>query len=408
VALLISRLRTTKLQEHALNAITGKNLRIEDGGKKSYRAIRELLAENYTLELKGALFTTGDSTLVPAAGDCVSCPKRTGNAPEYQDLTQDRSGQWSGHKIKGNADACTDPDCFAAKKTAQLKREAEALRDMGETVIDGNKARAAINANGEVKGAYVALDKVKAALKAAGKKPEIITIQNPRNGKTVKAVKVDTLPQAAMPTPSKTGARTDYASETREREAQGKAESARRTQIFMATRAAAAGAQRTGAEARIVALHMIERSDHDDRETINALWQMQPYADREQWEPKLEGMTLDEIALLMLDLAMVDNTTVSGWNLNLRAESLDALAKLHGTSISTPSTAAHAQDGAAGEAAADAQSTAARADAEAGNAAAAAGEENQMDDAGSAGGEQTDDAGVAGGIAWPFPRRADN
>jgi ParB/RepB/Spo0J family partition protein len=408
VALLISRLRTTKLQEHALNAITGKNLRLEDGGKKSFRSIRELLVENYTLELKGALFSIDDATLVPAAGDCVSCPKRAGNAPEFQDLTQDRAGHWSGHKIKGNADVCTDPDCFAAKKTAQLKRDASALRDRGETVIDGNKARAVISAHGEVKGAYVALDKVKAALKASGKKPEIISVQNPRDGKVIKVVKLDSVPASAAPAAAPRYGNHDWEAERREREDRAKLISTERRGLFAATRRRIAASERTGAEARIVAWHMIDSSNEDDLCLVNDLWQMPEYAGADDWLPKLANMTLDEIARLMLDMAMAPNISVNAYSVDDEAEGLKMLSELHGAAIPTPSTAAHAQEDAADGAAADGQSTAARADAEEEPAAAAAGEESQMDDAGSAGEERTDEAGVAGEIVWPFPRRADN
>ena len=61
---------------------------LEDGGKKSLRLIRELLAEEFTLDLKGALFDPADSELSPVAGACTTCPKRSANAPEFDDLVQ--------------------------------------------------------------------------------------------------------------------------------------------------------------------------------------------------------------------------------------------------------------------------------------------------------------------------------
>ncbi|MEI8327456.1 MAG: ParB/RepB/Spo0J family partition protein, partial [Betaproteobacteria bacterium] len=202
VALLLARLRTDKLQTKALAQIKSKYYNLEDGGEKSYRQIRELLKENFTLELKGAMFDTGDMMLLPDAGACTTCPKRAGNAPEYDDLASDRKSNY-GSPIKGSADICTDPDCFDAKKKAHLRAAAAALESNGKTVIEGNKARAAVSANGEVKGAYVALKDVKSALakvkkerkSLSGAPLEIATvlIQDPRTGKTHEAVEVKEL-----------------------------------------------------------------------------------------------------------------------------------------------------------------------------------------------------------------------
>ena len=156
VALLIARLRTDKLQQKALAAIrndTSTSAKLDDGGKRSFRHIRDLLAEKFTLDLKGAIFDREDATLLPTAGVCSACPKRTGNAPEYADLAAlRREGQWHGHTAAGGPNTCTDPDCFDAKKQAHLTREAAQLQRTGKQVITGNKARAAISAQGEVKG----------------------------------------------------------------------------------------------------------------------------------------------------------------------------------------------------------------------------------------------------------------
>jgi ParB/RepB/Spo0J family partition protein len=56
VALLLARLPSVKVQEHALKAIAAQHLSTEDGGKNSYRRIRELLVDKYTLNLSIANF----------------------------------------------------------------------------------------------------------------------------------------------------------------------------------------------------------------------------------------------------------------------------------------------------------------------------------------------------------------
>jgi hypothetical protein len=200
VALLIARLRTDKLQERALGYIRADLYAIlDDGGKASYRTIRDLLAEKFTLDLKGAMFDTADAQLLPLAGSCITCPKRSANASEYADLVENSTSRW-GMSKPGSADACTDPECFDAKKKAHLKREADKLASAGKVVVDGNAARNSISARGEVKGAYVALADVKDALAKVLPKngragavvapaPQVVLIQDPRTGKTHKAVK---------------------------------------------------------------------------------------------------------------------------------------------------------------------------------------------------------------------------
>lgn len=198
VALLVARLRTVKLQEKALGYIRADwRAKLDDGGKASYRHIRDLLTEKFTLDLKSAMFDIEDEMLLPLAGNCVTCPKRSANAPEYADLVENTESR-HGNPIKGSANACTDPDCFDAKKKAHLKREADKLSAKGEVVVQGNAARSSVSAHGEVKGAYIALKDVQAELKKLPRKgiegdanqPKVVLIQDPRTGKTHKAVKV--------------------------------------------------------------------------------------------------------------------------------------------------------------------------------------------------------------------------
>ena len=63
------------------------------------------------LQLASAPFDKQDETLVPEAGSCVNCPKRTGfNKLLFPDVRKD---------------SCTSPDCFRAKIDASVKRTLE-------------------------------------------------------------------------------------------------------------------------------------------------------------------------------------------------------------------------------------------------------------------------------------------
>jgi ParB family chromosome partitioning protein len=84
------------------------------GGQKPKRIllpVRSLhfwIESNILLVLKLAPFDKRDAQLVPAAGSCTDCPKRTGhNKLLFSDL--------------GKLDACTAPSCYAAKVEAHVK-----------------------------------------------------------------------------------------------------------------------------------------------------------------------------------------------------------------------------------------------------------------------------------------------
>lgn len=120
--LLIARIPTAGLQEEALAELTTRN----DLG--TFRRAQQHIQQRYMLDLNEAPFPPTDANLTPAAGNCTACPKRTGNNLElYPDV---KSG-----------DICTDPACFATKKTAHLDREAAKAIAAGGTVIRGDEAK---------------------------------------------------------------------------------------------------------------------------------------------------------------------------------------------------------------------------------------------------------------------------
>lgn len=395
VALLIARLRIPKLQERALGLIKGKYLDLKDGGKESFRRVRELLNEHFALDLDKAPFPIDEEMLVPDAGNCVHCPKRSGNAPEYADIAADKNaGSWNRHHY--GPDVCTDPTCFQDKKVAFFKRQADELRAKGKEVVDGNKARQAIDAHGNVKGSYIALkdakDAVAEAKRAAQRDPtivppQIVTIQDPRGGKTVQAVKVSDLASAGVKL-EKPGVKAQrdrentWEKERQQREEKGRLESARRTALFHQVRDAARGRERSIAEARAIALVMIELMvDSDDADRLATLWGVP--TDRpapgepRHWERAIAALPDADVPLLMLDCILVNNTEVDGWNLTHLPEGLHAIAALYGIpttpGAATPSTAAQATKG------------------------AGKGKPSKKKKAAADGQEQTDDAGCAGG-----------
>jgi ParB/RepB/Spo0J family partition protein len=90
-------------------------------------AIAHHIRTRYTLRLAGAPFSLHDAALLPAAGACAACPKRSGANPElFDDITE--------------ADTCTDRKCFADKATAHVAAAVGAAQARGGTVLHGKEA----------------------------------------------------------------------------------------------------------------------------------------------------------------------------------------------------------------------------------------------------------------------------
>jgi ParB/RepB/Spo0J family partition protein len=364
-ALLIARLRHEKLQERALNAIAAKGHKLDDGGKRSTRDIKRLLAEMFTLDLKTAIFATDDAALVPSAGACSSCPKLSGNAPEFADLTETReTGFYPGHKEHGNPSLCTDPTCWDTKHKAHLVAEAEKHRAAGVVVIDGNKARAALSADGrEVKGAYTSLDDVKALLKTANRKScdlPLVSIQHQRTGKLVRAVPVAQLKQLGLlngweAAPSKKSGGGVSSQHYEAERAKREAEAAARWRLFIALRQAIHAVPRNAFDLSLLLEYELARIGGEPERKLCKLWSTagRNFDEAQELLPAAKVMPLDDQARLLMDCVLLSGHWVEGYDfykpeLVLRAASyygIDVDAA-RAEPLSTPSGAAQAQEGA--------------------------------------------------------------
>ena len=94
--------------------IEGNEQRYTNGNRSKnvllpVRHLREWIEHNILLELAAAPFSKEDAQLVPEAGPCFDCPKRTG----HNVLLFDGIGM--------EHDSCSDPKCYAAKVDAHVK-----------------------------------------------------------------------------------------------------------------------------------------------------------------------------------------------------------------------------------------------------------------------------------------------
>jgi ParB/RepB/Spo0J family partition protein len=111
---IIARIPTHKLQLEALTHI------VEDG--MSFRQARDYIQRRFMLDLATAPFEIKDANLLEKAGACTECLKRTGNQPELFDDVSSK-------------DVCTDTGCFAEKKTAHIAATIKAAEANGDEVL---------------------------------------------------------------------------------------------------------------------------------------------------------------------------------------------------------------------------------------------------------------------------------
>ena len=113
-ALLLAKLSQPEQQEEALAACYQEAYGNGSKPKRILLPVRHLqqwIEHNILLDLAAAPFSKGDAQLVPEAGSCVECPKRTGhNTLLFAEVGANQP------------DSCSDPKCYAAKIDAHVKQ----------------------------------------------------------------------------------------------------------------------------------------------------------------------------------------------------------------------------------------------------------------------------------------------
>lgn len=179
LALRIARLPNHADQEKATPAI----LQGWGGNPMSARDADEYIHRTFMLELDRAPFKITDAELVPAAGSCRECPKRTGASPDlFADVAK--------------GDTCTDAACYASKEEAHRARVKAQAELKGMPVLSGAAAKKVMPTNYGTPKGYLELDKVhynldpkKPLRKLLGKadvKP--VLVESPHNGELVEMV----------------------------------------------------------------------------------------------------------------------------------------------------------------------------------------------------------------------------
>jgi ParB/RepB/Spo0J family partition protein len=199
-ALEIARIPPHELQRKAMKDLAQQR---EWGEITNFRDAREWLRENYMLKLKAAPFDRADVKLVPAAGSCAACPKRSGNQP---DLMVDMK----------DADVCTDPKCFDDKRQAHYATARKALEAKGAKVIYGDAAKKIMprweDEEDYVAGGYKRLNDTTYVGNASRKIADVLgkdhvatLVQHPATGKIIEVASEQAIAKAST---SKPGAKS--------------------------------------------------------------------------------------------------------------------------------------------------------------------------------------------------------
>jgi len=106
---------------------TASILKDRKAGVTTVQQLRDWIDREIHLDLKNAPFDVSDANLLPAAGPCSTCPKRTGNNPLLFPEIRNKS-------------VCTDPACYRIKIQALVQARLEPLMKEGQKPVQISSA----------------------------------------------------------------------------------------------------------------------------------------------------------------------------------------------------------------------------------------------------------------------------
>jgi ParB/RepB/Spo0J family partition protein len=325
-ALLVARIPLS-LQKQALTEITKLNGYGDEKEPMSARQAQRFIHENYMLRLADAGFKTGDATLVPSAGACGPCPKRTGNQPQ---LFGD---------VKG-ADVCTDPICFKQKIKAHAERAIAEAAETGQKVLSGPAAKkVARNGVDYSLDGYVRLDardydRNGTYRQTLGKGYVPTLLQDPDTGKMIEVAPNKDVDKARADGKRSSGSERDsYSAKQRAVEKKHRFEVSYRVALFKAVHIADSSRKTlTRREMDTVADRLLSRLDHDSKKRLFAALGWEARKQRGGYGVELdpptpiEKMTDEQVAQLVRDCSLAHELQVWQHSGETRPKDLEAAA----------------------------------------------------------------------------------
>jgi ParB/RepB/Spo0J family partition protein len=309
-ALLLARIPVPALQQEALKAITAT----WNGQPLPFKDAQRHIQDRYMTRLKDAPFDAKAADLVPGAGPCGACPKLTGNQPElFGDIK--------------SADVCTDPVCYAGKRTAwgeRLRAQAEAR---GRTVLTGKEAKriAPHGVNSNLQGGYVSLDQLcyddekgRTYRQLLGKEFKSETlIADPESGRVVEVIKLSEHGEALKVRGIRAELPKRGNDSERARQQAARAETLFRERVFSAIRVKTPGTI-AAADLRLVAQALWQMAGNDSRVRLAKLWDWAGKSNVSEevhrCDAKILTLTEEELRRFVLDCALISEIRANSYD----------------------------------------------------------------------------------------------
>ncbi len=325
-ALLLARIPVPTLQEQALKEVTKQGYM---GAPMPFRQAKDHVQRNYMLRLDQAKFKIQDETLVPTAGACRSCSKRTGSNP---DLFGDVE----------HADVCTDPECFDSKRKAHAARLIAAANESGKKVITGKEAKK-IKPHQHSSGyeGYVQPEANcwetggggKTYKRLLGKDaPESVLLEDPHTGEIVELLPAAATKQALKDKGLVVSRSTnEYSPQQRAEEAKREGLKAYRRELYQAIHEAVQQRLQSGEtlfleDMQLLAATFLDRLYSNIQPVVRKLW---------DWDATGEKVGIGQlgatdIAVLMVDIALASETDQPTYSSNTEPTRMREFAARYG------------------------------------------------------------------------------
>jgi ParB/RepB/Spo0J family partition protein len=340
-ALLVARIPVADLQAQAVKAVTGADR--HGDGPMSYRTAADYVQRNFMLRLDDAGFSTTALDLVPAAGSCSACPKRTGNQRELFDDVK-------------SADVCTDPVCFRSKRDASFKLRAQEAESRGLKVIPAGEAKKMFWSHSDhlqhdAQQKYASLDDAcyddrknrhfRAVLGQAAA-ANVVLAQNPYTGTVHELIPRSVLPRLLKDAGVVKEARASVGRSTSdggkwrkqelERQKKAKAESAYRREVLRQVLAKVPSKLEVQ-ELRAIAVGFVSDVWTENHKAVATLlgWEVGKGESAQQvLNRQIEKGTLEQLVQVLMVLAFIRETNTSAYGGNAAPKRLLAIAKHYG------------------------------------------------------------------------------
>ncbi|RKE35244.1 ParB/RepB/Spo0J family partition protein [Paraburkholderia sp. BL23I1N1] len=325
-ASLIARM-PAELQEKAAKEIVAPWI---DGEPRSAKAAFAHIERTYMLRLDQAPFKPSDAELVPAAGACGPCPKRTGN---QSDLFGD---------VKSK-DTCTDPACYETKRAAAAAQKRADAEAAGRKVISGKEAKSVLPTQySAMQGGYVKLDDrchddaksrtFRQILGAKGVKTAAL-LETPYDGQLVDVMHKSDLKKALADKGIQArSAGSSNPSQSAEN-AKKKAADAYRGELFRRVREKHSGTGLDDFDLKIVAVTFYRRLWNENQRRLSKLYDWGSKAiseaDFAKKVDEFEKNDSEALGRLVMDIALIGESVAENYS-SAKPELLEATARVRG------------------------------------------------------------------------------